>query len=540
MATKRVSVDLEEPLYRRFKARVAYEDSTMSDVLSGLIEQWIDTWGSNTLLHTLEAGEDLRTMALRYYSDPELYLTIAYFNDITFVVTSLQPGAQVLIPEPGTAPAGLAPSTPIPWGVPKKTASIQIDEELYRRYKARTAFEGTTMTAWLYEFVIEWTGDWPTRTIDYTVTAGDTLRGLAFRFYSDSAKYEVIAHYNAVRTVDFILVGQQLIIPEPETCGELPPGESPYIFGIHDRGGEHLMADTGRKGWVLITEEIGRNPTDTSGRDYSSLENAGYGVLVRLNHGYHRGSSFPGTIPEQDASNQNYADFAVRCGNFAEHSSGCHIWIVGNEINHPAEWPGGEHGQPIIPERYADCFRRCRREIHRRQAHQDDQVVVGAIAPWPDKARYAGNERGDWIQYLADVLDLLKGACDGIALHTYTHGADRRLITSHDRMDPPFQDRYYQFRTYREFMEAIPASMRSLPVYITETNQNDPWARRNTGWVQAAYAEIDKWNLNHTRQRIRCLLLYRWSLDDQWSFQGITEVQDDFRAALDHEYRWWR
>jgi len=82
--------------------------------------------------------------------------------------------------------------------------------------------------------------------------------------------------------------------------------------------------------------------------------------------------------------------------------------------------------------------------------------------------------------------------------------------------------------------------MRGLPVYITETDQNDPWAHSNTGWVQAAYAEIDGWNQDPTHQKIRCLILYRWSRDDQWSFQDITEVRDDFRAALDHDYRWWR
>ena len=34
----------------------------------------------------------------------------------------------------------------------------------------------------------------------------------------------------------------------------------PYIFGLHDPGGEHLMLEAGRPGWVLVTEAIGANP----------------------------------------------------------------------------------------------------------------------------------------------------------------------------------------------------------------------------------------------------------------------------------------
>ena len=33
-------------------------------------------------------------------------------------------------------------------------------------------------------------------------------------------------------------------------------GESPYLFGIHESGGEHHMAEKGKKGWILFTEGI--------------------------------------------------------------------------------------------------------------------------------------------------------------------------------------------------------------------------------------------------------------------------------------------
>lgn len=541
MPTKRIAVDLAESLCRRFKARVAYVGTSMVQVLSEQIAKWLGTWGSNTVTHTVAEGEDLRAIAQQYYGTTEAYLAIAYFNDLADP-EAVQPGQQLLIPEPGPTPAGIAPQTAAPGGGAAASISADIEEGLHRRFKAKTALEGTTMSAWLYTFVAEWTGNWPSKTTSYTVRSGDTLGAIAYRFYTSSQKYWVIAHFNGITNPSLIRVGQQLTIPEPVTGGQLPSGESPYIFGIHDPGGEHLMAEQGRKGWVLITEEIGRNPYDYSGKDYSALEAAGFGVMVRLNNGYSTPSlgSYPGTIPERDVSGQNYQDFAVRCGNFVEYSRGCHIWIIGNEMNHPYEWPGGPQGQMITPHMYADCFKRCYTQIHRRPGHGSDQVIVGAVAPWNASAQYPGNERGDWIKYLADVLTHLGGKCDGIALHTYTHGYEPAKITSYARMDPPFQDRYYEFRTYRQFMEAIPLSLRGLPVYITETDQNDPWARRNTGWVQAAYAEIDKWNQDPTRQKIRCLLLYRWLPHDQWSFADIQEVKDDFRAALGNDYRWWR
>ena len=453
----------------------------------------------------------------------------------------LQEGQEVLVPEPGTAPQGLVPGTEVPWGVPKTTISVYIDEQLGRRFMSRAAFEGTSATAWLYDFAAQWTGTWPGKTSDYVVRGGDSLSGIAFRFYSDASKYWVIAHLNGISNPSLIATGQCLVIPEPASGGLLPIGESPYIFGIHDRGGESLMAGKGRKGWVLVTEGIGRNPYDQSGGSYSDLQNSGYGVIVRLNHGYSSPDhgSFPGTIPEQNANSQSYQEFAVRCGNFVEHSPGCHVWIIGNEMNHPNEWPGGEHGQMIAPGMYADCFKRCYAEIRGRLGHERDQIVLGAVAPWPDRAKYPGNERGDWVKYLADVLAMVKGKCDGIALHTYTHGPESSKTSTFVPMQPPFTDRNFEFRAYRQFMDAVPASMRTLAVYITETDQNDPWAHSNTGWVQAAYAEIDKWNQDPTHQRIRCLLLYRWSRDDQWSFADIQEVKDDFRAALDHDYRWW-
>lgn len=310
-----------------------------------------------------------------------------------------------------------------------------------------------------------------------------------------------------------------------------PLCDSPYIFGIHEEGGEKYMLAKGKPGWIVFTEELGADPNNRTGRDYRRWSDQNLGVIVRLNHGYEPN----GTIPHSS----RYADFAQRCANFVAASRGAHIWIIGNEPNLPIERPGGRTGEVITPQMYARCYRLCREAIKQVPGHENDQVCVAAIAPWNNETTYPGNSLGDWVVYFQDVLRLLgPDGCDAIALHTYTHGADPNLIFSTARMGPPFQHRYYHFFAYRDFMEAIPASMRHLPVYITETNQNDPWADVNSGWVRNAYAEIHWWNQQPGNQQIRLLALYRWPARDWWVIEGKRGVIEDFLMALDFDYRW--
>ena len=231
------------------------------------------------------------------------------------------------------------------------------------------------------------------------------------------------------------------------------------------------------------------------------LSDRGLGVIVRLNNAYNPG----GTLPFE----RDYGNFARRCANFVLSSQGAHVWIIGNETNHPIEWPGAEwnwgpgwpapvspdkRGEDITPARYASCYRQCRAAIKALNGHSQDQVLVAAPAPWNILLTYPANPNGDWVTYFADILNAIgAGNVDGITLHTYTHGSSPALITSEEKLgDARFANRRYHFRTYRDFMAAIPTAMRSLPVYVTETDQGDqPWENANTGWVRAAYAEVD-------------------------------------------------
>jgi len=306
-------------------------------------------------------------------------------------------------------------------------------------------------------------------------------------------------------------------------------GESPYLFGVHDPQGAIHMAEKAKRGWILFTEEIGRDSGNTGGKDYRPWADAGYGILVRLNHGY---GPTNGTLPYA----KHYASFAQRAANFVRNSPGAHIWIVGNEMNWDQEWPRYEGPtEEITPDRYVSSFRQVRNAIRALPGHSGDQVIPGALGTYGPPTPTGGF---GFVEYHLRVLELLgPGGVDGIALHTYTHGANPQLIFDESLMGPPYQNRHYNFRAYRDYLNAHPSWARSLPVYITETDQVGAWADTDSGWVKNAYREIHDWNQTAGTQKVRALVLYRFCCD-QWDITGKQGVINDFREAMDNDYRW--
>lgn len=357
-----------------------------------------------------------------------------------------------------------------------------------------------------------------------------------------------------------------------------PLFDSEYIFGIHEPGGEQHMLLAGRPGWVTFSEAIGGDPNDFSGVDFRPYSDQGLGVICRINYGYEP----HGTIPHSS----QYEAFALRVANFVQTSVGCKIWVIGNEMNHAVERPGIQidwsrhpsafadrpeeadplrhglavrfnalphvseeirttraaivaQGEMITPDLYARCYRLCADAIHRMPGHEDDLVLVGAVCPWNTQSVYHGNPNGDWVQYFREILEALGPRhCEGFALHAYTHGSDPDLISSDALLGPPFQNHHHHFRVFTDFMEAVPENLRDLPVFITETDQSQPWADQNSGWVQRAYAEINNWNRQPENQQIRALCLYHWPLFDKFYIDGKAGVTEDFIQALQHDYRW--
>jgi len=298
---------------------------------------------------------------------------------------------------------------------------------------------------------------------------------------------------------------------------------APHIYGVHedhDREMARLMRDQGVRGHILWTEAVGHDPADPGGgKDYGETTAAfGHTALVRLNNDYEPG----GTIPHSS----QYADFARRCADWVRRSSGCHIWLVGNEPNNPREHPPDEQ---ITASRFARCFNLVYRAI--KEVQPQAVVVPGAIDP-------TNAAMGDCRQYFREVLDGVD-ALDGIALHAYTHGSDPRYIVSDRKFtDEPLTWQFYHFRMFETFMEAIPESLRHLPVYLTETNhlyKSAPgdwgWVNQNKGWVWAMFQRVDEWN-RRGGQQICCALLYRYPAIDRWVIRGKGEVIEDFRQSM--------
>ncbi len=303
-----------------------------------------------------------------------------------------------------------------------------------------------------------------------------------------------------------------------------------HLCGLHDIGGRDPMVASRRPGWLLDTVDLGAQ----TGTDYTSLAQAGFGLLVRLNNGY--GSA--GTLPPSD----QYDTFAAKCAAYVGKSPGARIWIIGNEPNLSAERPTLSNGsrEIITPDKYAQCFRKCYAAIRNTPGHSEDWIIPAAVGPYNSETVYPGNVTGDWVRYLVDVLTLIGPQVDGIALHCYTHKYDSSEITSEALMAPPFNHRHYQFRAYRDFLEELPDAYRTLPVFITETNPVAGWRDSNMAWIQTAFKEIDGWNSNPAHQPIQALVLFRWfTLADhpEWGIQDKPALVADFKSALSNAPR---
>ncbi len=294
------------------------------------------------------------------------------------------------------------------------------------------------------------------------------------------------------------------------------PGTSPYLAGLHEPAPNAVMP----AGWILFLSEVGHSPEPHPGVDYSEWADQGYGTICRLQY---RWGNQAGTLPRPE----HLDGYVQRVRTLVANSRGCSRWIVGNEPGNAVEWPDG---WPLEPEYVAFCYDRCWQAIHDLSGHEFDEVLLPPIGPWNDDTGIG------WIEYFQRMMAAVE-FLDGFAIHAYTHGSDPALITSEAMMNPPHQNRHYEFRVYRDWMKAIPMLYWDLPVYLTETNQDGPWLDERNGWVTEMYREINAWNQSGS-QVIRCACLYRWPHYDDYYIEGKSNVIADFQAAQAHEYKW--
>ena len=118
-----------------------------------------------------------------------------------------------------------------------------------------------------------------------------------------------------------------------------------------------LYQGKGKKGWVFFTQVCGRTasvlqPNNDIRAFFWEWASQGYGVIVRLNHGYEPG----GTLPEK----KYYDGFATAAARWVElflkHTdvpTENYTWTIqiANEQNNPREHPGGFDIHEHISER---------------------------------------------------------------------------------------------------------------------------------------------------------------------------------------------
>lgn len=290
------------------------------------------------------------------------------------------------------------------------------------------------------------------------------------------------------------------------------------LIGIHDREAAHFTPpDT----WILDTVSLASNQQPLA---YDTR----FHWITRINWGY--GST--GTLPALTQPDRVQL-FFERLRDYVARSSGCKRWIIGNEPNLPREWPDS---QPIYPAGYAKIFHQARQLVRGLPGHDQDEVLVAAPGPWNNQLQYPGNDKGDWVRYFLDQIDELDGDFDGFAFHTYTHGYDPRLVWSEATMNAPFQDRYYEFFSYKNFLNVIPDRWAQLPMYITEANGNGPW--QATGLMRAMADEVAAHNARSAKRKIKCLIFFRYpNFSDGYHIEGKQDVMNEYLDTVRKNYQ---
>ena len=345
------------------------------------------------------------------------------------------------------------------------------------------------------------------------------------------------------------------------------PRTWPNILGLVNPGPDgvdSLHSQLGMlPGWVVFYRSMARDVQVYSGDDFRSFSDADVGVICCLEWDDSEG----GTLPAPGL----IKPFLQRCQSYVEASTGCHVWVIGNEMNAVAKWPLSirrsesiepeenslvvlepryrkdrypllfqsreaeiqEGHFPISPSYYVDCYIQARECIKALPGHEQDLVLVGAVAPWNTDAKDPENPSGDWIRYFKAIASALQGGqCEGFAMHTATLGPDPELLPSDLRLPFPFGSHMAGFRGFEDFIAAIPEQHRRMPVFLTEASQLQPWLDANDGWVFKACTLINDYNRNQTQSPIRCLALFQWGPASPWSMRGKSYLLSDIRDTL--------
>ena len=99
--------------------------------------------------------------------------------------------------------------------------------------------------------------------------------------------------------------------------------------------------------------------------------------------------------------------------------------------------------------------------------------------------------------------------------------------------------------TFDQFLPLVPHKWRNLPVFLTQTTPPSPWPEKSDGWMEYAYAQVNRWNQSPDHQPVTALLPYRWGKKPNilqqtadWYLFSKESYHDDLRKALERNYGW--
>lgn len=297
------------------------------------------------------------------------------------------------------------------------------------------------------------------------------------------------------------------------------------LLGLHDRAGGEFLAQNGIRGWCLDTVEIGFQPRTL---DYSTLSLKGVRVLAQLTFG----SSGAGTLPTLD----QYAAFANAVLGTIKSSSGVFGFVIGNEPNHPDQWP---QGLAITPELYGQFWNMVWFNVPSRIP-----VIPAPLDPYfgPD-----ADSRDYWARMMQAILKGSggrRGGADGLMFHPQAQWHDKSLVRSDLTFnDPPLQGLPFHWKAWQALYDVTPAPFKVLPIYLSrcragaQTPFGAPgWAADDAGLMAEMISYERENNIQHANL-VSALILYNftpgpWNLNTAAKIAIIKEIAKDI--ATEH------
>lgn len=153
--------------------------------------------------------------------------------------------------------------------MPTELVQTFVDQDLFERASAKAMGENKTLDAVLASLIKDWVGTWqppappsaPPPPVSpspgfqiYVVQSGDTLSGIAKRFYGNPNKYPLIAQFNGIADPRRIFIGMTLKIPDLAPVLPVTPTPPPPVLVPPPRLGYPLLPD----GQAQIEQVFGR------------------------------------------------------------------------------------------------------------------------------------------------------------------------------------------------------------------------------------------------------------------------------------------